>query len=106
MQGFIDLIRKMVVMVLILELIMQLQPGKNYEPYLKMFVGLFIVYSLVSGIFDGALQEGFYVNWPTYELEWVEEETKEDMKEIEKIEIPINQIKIEKIEIERIGQLP
>lgn len=106
MQGFIDFIRKIVVMVLILELVIQLQPGKNYELYLKTFVGLFMVYSMISGIMGGFLQGGYDVEWPDFEINWSLEETKEVVEEIEQIDIFVNGIEIEKIDIERIGPLP
>ena len=103
MQGLIDFIRKIVVIVLLLELVMQLQPGKNYEPYLKMFVGLFLVYSLISGLSGGVLQGGFDAKLPTYTFNWSIDATEETRNGMEKIEIPTNRIEIEKIEIERIG---
>ena len=34
-----------------MEMVLQLQSGKQYEPYIKMLVGIMVVYSLISGIF-------------------------------------------------------
>ena len=105
MQGLVDLIRKIVVIVLVLELILQLQPGKDYEPYLKLFVGLFVVFALVSGIHSGISWSGFEVTLPMEVFEWSAGNIKEEVGTSE-IEIPINHIEIEKIEIERIGNVP
>ena len=52
MQFLLDGIRKIVVLVLLMELVIQMQPGKNYEPYIKMLVGIMVVYSIVVGISD------------------------------------------------------
>ncbi len=51
MQFLIDGIRKVVVLVLLMELVLQLQSGKQYEQYIRMLVGIMVVYSLVGGIF-------------------------------------------------------
>jgi len=106
MQGFISLIRKIVVMVLLLELLMQLQPGKHYETYIKVFVGLFIVCTIVRGITGANSQGGFEINWPIYEYEMKIEDLEDKEDKTETIRIPINRIEIEKIEIERIENLP
>lgn len=50
MEFVIDGIRKIVVLVLLMELVVQLQSGKQYEPYIKMLIGIMVVYSIVSGI--------------------------------------------------------
>lgn len=104
-QGLVDLIRKIVVIVLVLELILQLQPGKDYEPYLKLFVGLFVVFALVRGIHSGISWSGLEVTLPMDVFEWSAGNIKEEVGTSE-IEIPINHIEIEKIEIERIGHIP
>lgn len=52
MQFLLDGIRKIVVLVLLMELVIQMQPGKNYEPYIKMLVGIMVVYSIAAGISD------------------------------------------------------
>lgn len=51
MQFIIELIRKIVILVLLMEVVLHLQSGKQYEPYIKMLVGIMVVYSLISGIF-------------------------------------------------------
>ena len=51
MQFIIEGIRKIVVLVFLMELVLQLQSGKQYEQYIRMLVGIMVVYSLVSGIF-------------------------------------------------------
>ena len=50
MQFVIEAIRKVVVLVLLMEIVLQIQAGKQYEPYIKMLVGVMVVYSLVSGV--------------------------------------------------------
>ncbi len=120
MQVFIEMIRKVVVLVLIMEVLLQLQSGKQYEPYLKMFVGLVMAYSLVVGIMGvfGRLENGTDLsfleykwsgNWnldnfaaPTGDIS----ETENTSTEIEQVDIPIQHIELEKIEIERIGSVP
>lgn len=52
MQFLLDGIRKIVVLVLLMELVIQMQPGKAYEPYIKMLVGIMVVYSIAGGISD------------------------------------------------------
>lgn len=52
MLWVVEWIRKAVVLVLLMEVVLQLQTGKQYESYLKMLVGVMVVYSLVAGIFD------------------------------------------------------
>ena len=104
-QVLVDLIRKIVVIVLVLELILQLQPGKDYEPYLKLFVGLFVVFALVLGIHSGVFWNGLQFRFPQDVFEWSAGNIKEEVGTSE-IEIPINHIEIEKIEIERIGHIP
>ncbi len=72
MQVIIEGIRKIVVLVLLMELVLQLQVGKEYEPYVKMLVGIMVVYSLVAGIigvFSGV--EKMLV--PMQEMEWTGE---------------------------------
>lgn len=51
MQFIIEMIRKVVILVLLMEAVLQMQSGKQYEAYIKMLVGIMVVYSLVSGIF-------------------------------------------------------
>ena len=50
MQFIIEGLRKVVVLVLLMELVLQLQSGKQYEQYIRMLVGIMVVYSLISGI--------------------------------------------------------
>ena len=70
MQFIIEVIRKVVILVLLMEVVLQLQSGKQYEPYIKMLVGVMVVYSLVRGIFgawgvfEGELKEFQWTgNW-------------------------------------------
>ena len=59
MQTVIEGIRKLVVLVLVMELVLQLSPGKQYEPYMKILIGIMVVYSLTAGIFGvfGSLEK-------------------------------------------------
>ncbi len=59
MQTVIEGIRKLVVLVLVMELVLQLSPGKQYEPYMKILVGIMVIYSLTAGIFGafGSLEK-------------------------------------------------
>ena len=51
MQYLTEWIRKLVLLVLLIEAVLQLQAGKRYESYIKMLIGIMVVYNLVSGIF-------------------------------------------------------
>lgn len=120
MSAFIEIVRKAVVLVLLMELVLQLQPGKNYEPYLKMLVGLMMTYSLVTSIlgvfgkFQGGIDDAFpgydwVYDWslePVMQQEDVTGEQEDSSVKIELIEIPVEEIKIEKIEVERIENIP
>ena len=104
MQGFIELIRNMVVIVLLIELLMQLQSGKSYEPYFKVFVGLFVVYSLVCGLSSSFREMNLDRNILFSQGDnFVIEKSKESEREIGPVEISIKEISVERIEIERVG---
>ena len=72
MQIIIEGIRKIVVLVLLMELVLQLQAGKQYEPYIKTLVGIMVVYSLVAGIF-GVFSGVEEMLAPMQELQWTGE---------------------------------
>lgn len=111
MQFIIDGIRKIVVLVLLMELVMQMQSGKQYEPYIKMLVGIMVVYSIVSGIYGvfGNI-ESFQIA-PMQEFVWSgdwsitvpeEKETGDDItSDVE--EVQVEQIVIEEIKVKEIG---
>lgn len=115
MQGIMEIVRKTVVLVLIMELIMQLQPGKNYEPYLKMLVGMMMTYSIVAGIFGvfGDIGNKWTDDIPIFE--WVGNwdldglDEKPDLQQndeniqVDDIHIQIPEIHIDNIAVERIG---
>lgn len=71
MQFLIDGIRKVVVLVLLMELVLQLQSGKQYEQYIRMLVGIMVVYSLVSGIFGVFTGVEERLLAPMEEFQWV-----------------------------------
>lgn len=50
MQDIIEVVRRLVVMVLIMELVIQLSPAKQYEPYMKMLIGALVIWHLTTGI--------------------------------------------------------
>ncbi len=72
MQIIIELIRKLVVLVLLMEVVLQLQSGKQYEPYIKMLIGIMVVYSLVSGLFRAWNKVEADSLAPMQEFQWVE----------------------------------
>ena len=72
MQFIIEGIRKVVVLVLLMELVLQLQSGKQYESYIKMLVGIMVIYSLVVGLF-GAFSNFEEVLKPMEEMQWTGE---------------------------------
>jgi len=110
MQFIIEAIRKVVVLVLLMELVMQLQVGKEYEPYIKMLAGIMVIYSLVSGVVSVTGSFGKNMLMPMQEFQWsgdwhagFEEKTmeKNNEKQIEvEVNVPaINEIKIDEIKI-------
>ena len=70
MQFIIEIIRKVVILVLLMEVVLQLQSGKQYEPYIKMLIGIMVVYSLVSGIFGVWDKVEDVVLAPMQEFQW------------------------------------
>lgn len=116
MQIIIDGIRKIVVLVLLMELVLQLQSGKQYEPYIKILVGIMVVYSIVAGICGAWNKMKALEIAPIQEFVWSGEwsvelgETEEsDDEKIAAEEIQIDEVIIEKIkidEMEKIGGIP
>lgn len=122
MQLFIELIKKVVVLVLLMDLVLQLQPGKVYEPYLKMLVGVMVLYSLISGIAGVWSRAGDWLVKPLENLGWISEgylelekqaleQTTEEVAEEHSIRVevsvqPIKTIQIEDIEIGKVGIVP
>ena len=92
MQSIIDGIRKLVVLVLVMELVIQLSPGKQYEPYVKILIGIMVVYSLSASIFGAIsglenalepMEERIWSGSGMWEIqEHASEITKEQMQEI------------------------
>lgn len=70
MQYILEIIRKIVILVLLMEVVLQLQSGKQYEPYIKMLIGIMVVYRLVSGIFDVWTKMETVVLAPMQEFQW------------------------------------
>lgn len=92
MQVFIEMIRKIVVLVLLMEVILQLQSGKQYESYIRILIGIMVVYSVVQGVFGAwntitqttlapmqefQWSEEWFATWKKHAEELGEEETKE-----------------------------
>ena len=113
MQFIIDGIRKIVVLVLLMELVIQMQSGKQYESYIKMLVGVMVVYSIVSGIcgvFEGITS---FQMAPMQEFVWSGEwdigtgnvvmgEDKVDMNGTDEITSRMEDVQIEHIVTEEI----
>ena len=70
MQYIIEWIRKIVLLVLLMEVVLQLQAGKQYEDYIKMLIGIMVIYSLVSGIFVFAGRLEQVELQPMREFQW------------------------------------
>ena len=117
MEFIIDGIRKIVVLVLLMELVVQMQSGKQYEPYIKMLIGIMVVYSIVSGnsgVFAGITS---FKMAPMQEFIWsgdwdaiggVLEEEDADKGDIGAIsprveEVQVKEIVIEEIKVKEIG---
>ena len=111
MNLLIEFVRKAVVLVLLMELVLCLQPGKKYEPYLKMLVGLMVTYTLVTnimGIFSevsGGMERVFgdyewMGNW-SYETQiQTEYETGgNNLERIGDINVSLEGVKVDKVEI-------
>lgn len=111
MQFIIEAIRKVVVLVLLMELVMQLQIGKEYASYIKMLAGIMVIYSLVSGVVSVTGNFSKNMLKPMQEFQWsgdwntgFEENAIEahNEKQIEvEVNVPeINEIKIDEIKIQ------
>lgn len=117
MEFIIDGIRKIVVLVLLMELVVQMQSGKQYEPYIKMLIGIMVVYSIVlgiSGVFEGIIS---FEMAPMQEFVWngewnltgevLDEEDAEEVgigdisSGVE--EVQVKEIVIEEIKVKEIG---
>ena len=111
MDFIIGGIRKIVVLVLLMELVVQMQSGKQYEPYIKMLIGIMVVYSIVSGIsgvfagitsFEMAPMQEFVWNgeWNLTGEALDEEDT--DRTGIGDISSGVEEVQVEEIVIEEI----
>ena len=68
MPWVVEWIRKAVILVLLMEVVLQLQAGKQYESYLKMLVGIMVVYSITVSILGAfSKMEGLE---PMKEFQW------------------------------------
>ena len=117
MEFIIDGIRKIVVLVLLMELVVQMQSGKQYEPYIKMLIGIMVVYSIVSGISGVFAGITSFKMAPMQEFIWsgdwdaiggVLEEEDADKGDIGAIssrveEVQVKEIVIEEIKVKEIG---
>ncbi len=117
MEFIIDGIRKIVVLVLLMELVVQMQSGKQYEPYIKMLIGVMVVYSIVSGIsgvfagitsFEMAPMQEFIWSGDWDAIGGVLEEEDADKGGIGDIssrveEVHVKEIVIEEIKVKEIG---
>ena len=117
MEFIIDGIRKIVVLVLLMELVVQMQSGKQYEPYIKMLIGIMVVYSIVSGISGVFAGITSFKMAPMQEFIWsgdwdaiggVLDEEDADKGDIGAIssrveEVQVKEIVIEEIKVKEIG---
>ena len=117
MEFIIVGIRKIVVLVLLMELVVQMQSGKQYEPYIKMLIGIMVVYSIVSGISGVFAGITSFKMAPMQEFIWsgawdaiggVLEEEDADKGDIGAIssrveEVQVKEIVIEEIKVKEIG---
>ena len=101
MNGFVELIRKIVVIVLLLEVLLQLQPGKDYDAYIKVFVGLIILLCIVGNLQNVLLDN---VDFSHCFKGYISDEygvEKSDFVEHNE-EISVGPIVIDKVQIERV----
>lgn len=117
MEFIIDGIRKIVVLVLLMELVVQMQSGKQYEPYIKMLIGIMVVYSIVSGISGVFAGITSFKMAPMQEFIWSgdwdaegggldeEDADKGDIGDISSRveEVQVKEIVIEEIKVKEIG---
>lgn len=122
MQLFMELVKKVVVLVLLTDLVLQLQSGKAYEPYLKMLVGVMVLYSLISGVAGVWSEAGDRLMKPLEDFGWIREEyfelenqaleqTTEETGEKQDIRVelsvqPVADIRIEDVRIGKVGSVP
>lgn len=72
MSFLLDGVRRIVLLVLVVEFVLQLQSGKQYEPYLKMLTGIMVAYSLVSVVLGSFGQLDKKILGPMESFQWKE----------------------------------
>lgn len=116
MQVLVGEIRKIVVLVLLIELVLQMQPGKQYEPFVRILAGVMVVYTITSRLFGmGNFSDIEEFSWdsswysyftqqaaPVVEAGLDLEETETLHKEQIQVEVPkVSEIYIEPVTINR-----
>ena len=122
MQWIVEWIRKIVILVLLMEVILQLQAGRQYEAYIRMLVGLMVLYNLIGGIFgvfrkmeNGGLEKMELFQWSQSLFSSLEEraegvvEDTEMQNESAVVEVqvdilPVAEINIREIQVGSIGE--
>ncbi len=109
MQIVIEGVRKIVVLILLMELVLQLQTGKQYEAYIKLLVGIMVVFCMAQGVFGsfGHFEEWFMEPMQDFKWsgEWYAELEEQAQKQADEArtqkDINVEEIKIDEIAIDR-----
>lgn len=122
MQWIVEWIRKIVILVLLMEVVLQLQSGRQYEAYIRMLIGIMVLYNLVGGIFgvfrkieNGGLGKMELFQWSegwVSDLEQKAEEVVEGTEmehestamEVQVNILPVTEINIREIRIGAVGE--
>jgi hypothetical protein len=122
MQWIVEWIRKIVILVLLMEVVLQMQAGRQYEAYIRMLIGLMVLYNLVGGIFgafrkieNGGLKEMEMFQWSKSlasdleeraeaVVEGTEMENESANMEVQVNILPVSEINIREIRVGDIGE--
>lgn len=107
MQHVIEAVRRIVVLVLLMEFVLRMQSGKQYEAYIKMLVGVMVVYTITTGIYSLVGKNASFSFPPMQDFVWEGEAHTEEYAQtgecaetgiqVDAVEIP--PVKIEEIQI-------
>ena len=122
MQWIVEWIRRIVILVLLMEVVLQLQSGRQYEAYIRMLIGLMILYNLVSGILGAfgqlenvGLEKMEVFQWSESLFSGLEQKADEAMeqsgKNVESLDtevqvniLPIAEIAVREVQIGIVGE--
>lgn len=104
MQNVIEAVRRIVVLVLLMEFVLHMQSGKQYESYIKMLVGVMVVYTITTGIYALIGKNASFSFPPMQDFVWDAGESTEYVQTDERREtgIQVDAVEIPPVKIEEI----